>query len=71
MFQICVPNQKIQRKVTVIFLRLFKNIMTRNIKIKLFLILLEFQNLWNLISVLIKKIMKKIFIYFLSFLKAQ
>ncbi len=33
--------------------------MNKNIKIYNFFILLKFQNLWNLINVLIKKIMKK------------
>jgi hypothetical protein len=34
MFQICVPNQKVQgKKIGVTFLKLFPNAMIRNIKI--------------------------------------
>jgi hypothetical protein len=33
MFQICVPDQKVQGKKNVIFLKLFLNAMIKNIKI--------------------------------------
>jgi hypothetical protein len=58
MFQICVHNQKVQRKeLTLHFILFFLNAMINNIKIHNIL-LLKFQNQWNLINVLMKKIMK-------------
>jgi hypothetical protein len=39
----------------VTFLKLFLDAMIRNIKIHNFLILLKFQNIWNLINLFIKK----------------
>jgi hypothetical protein len=45
--------------------------MIKNIKIRNFSMLLKFHNLWNLINVLIKKIWKYLFKYFLWFFKVQ
>ncbi len=50
MFQICVPNQKVHGN----------NAMIRNSKYTMFLILLKFKNLWNLINVFIKNFYEKI-----------
>jgi hypothetical protein len=42
MFQICVPNQKVQgKKIGVTFLKLFPNVMIRNIKIHNILNIIE------------------------------
>ncbi len=55
MFQICVPNQKNSKKRTsVTFLKLFLNVMIRNIKIHNIRDIIENSNLWNLTNVLIK-----------------
>jgi hypothetical protein len=54
MFQICVPNQKVQGKKQCYIFETFLNAMTKNIKIQILLVLLQFQNLWNLINILIK-----------------
>jgi hypothetical protein len=51
MFQICIQ----ERWPCIIFLiKLSLNAMIKTSKYKILLILLEFQNLWNLINVLIK-----------------
>jgi hypothetical protein len=44
------------------FLKLFLNAMIRNIKIHNIFILLKFQNLWNLINVLIRKKYENIYL---------
>ncbi len=51
MFQIYVHNQKVQGKELALC-----NIMLKRLKDKIFLILLKFQNLCNLINVFILKI---------------
>jgi hypothetical protein len=51
MFQICVPDKKnLEKKKSVTFLNFFKNAMIKNKKYTISLILLSFQNLWNLIN---------------------
>jgi hypothetical protein len=51
MFQICVPDKKnLEKKKNVTFLNFFKNAMIKNKKYTISLILLSFQNLWNLIN---------------------
>jgi hypothetical protein len=58
MFQICVSNQKFKEMKQDYILKTFIHATTKNIKIQNILVLLKFQNLWNLINLLIKKIMK-------------
>ncbi len=56
MFQICVLDQKIQRKQPTLHFILFLQMQwLETSKYTIFLILLKFQNLWNSINVLIKK----------------
>jgi hypothetical protein len=52
MFQICVPNQKVQGKKQVLHSWIFKKVQwLKTSKYTIFLILLKFENLWNLINV--------------------
>jgi hypothetical protein len=56
MFQICVLNQKVQRKVAIItFLKLFLNAMFRNIKIHNILDIVGISKSMEPINVFIKK----------------
>jgi hypothetical protein len=59
MFQICVIDKKIQgKKLTLRSWNFFKMQWLRTSKYAIFLILMGLKNLWNLINVFIKKIMK-------------
>jgi hypothetical protein len=53
----------------VTFLNFFLNAMIKNIKYTIFLILLDFQNLWNLINVFIKKIIIYLNVSYVSYSK--
>jgi hypothetical protein len=57
MFQICVRYQKVQGKNKCYILETIFHVIIRNIKpkLKIFLILLRFKNLWNLINVFTQK----------------
>jgi hypothetical protein len=63
MFQICVPNQKVQEELTnVTFLKLFLNAMITIIKIQNILDIIDISKLWNLINVVVKKIYENIYL---------
>jgi len=51
-------TKKFKEGTNITFLEFYLNAMIRNIKIKNIFDIVEIQNLWNLINVLIKKIMK-------------
>jgi hypothetical protein len=58
MFQICVPNQKVQRKKNVTFANFFLNAMIRNIKIHNILNIIEISKSMEPNKFILKKCMK-------------
>jgi hypothetical protein len=58
MFQICVPKQKVQKKTSVTFLKLFLNVMIRNIKIHSIFYIIEVSKSMELNKFIQKQFMK-------------